>query len=144
MEPKRILCPRRGGPGFILPDEDAIDPRDCTCTYCGSLDPDVLMARLEVGDVELIPTDKSYKAYARNRGGQPFLQTYRIDSRPYQGHFSAEHDWVTRETSQTKFYFQHLSAEQRRRFIELHNGGKLHLGAPGRFYVVPFFCRVGE
>jgi len=38
-----------------------------------------------------------------------------------------------------KFYFQHLSAEQRTQFVGLLNERKLKIGVPGRFYVLPFF-----
>lgn len=41
-----------------------------------------------------------------------------------------------------KFYYQHLSDEQRARFIELVNDGTMKIGYPGHFYVLPFFCRV--
>ncbi len=49
--------------------------------------------------------------------------------------------WTTREIEQTKFYFQHLSEEQMRRFIELLNGKKLKLDFPGHFYRLPYFIR---
>lgn len=39
-----------------------------------------------------------------------------------------------------KFYFQHLSPEQRAKFIELHNAKKLNIGEPGYFYSTPFFA----
>lgn len=38
-----------------------------------------------------------------------------------------------------KFYYQHLSKEQRGRFIELINQRKMNIGMPGHFYVLPFF-----
>lgn len=38
-----------------------------------------------------------------------------------------------------KFYFEHLSTEQRIRFIELLNANKLTLREPGYFYALPFF-----
>lgn len=42
--------------------------------------------------------------------------------------------------SRSKFYFQHLSDEQRQRFVELLNqSGALNIGQPGRFYRLPFF-----
>jgi len=72
-------CPRCDG----LPDL-GIDyshwPDDGHCKHCGSLNADVFMARLEAGDVELVPTDKNYKVYVRNKGGEPFHQSYRVDS----------------------------------------------------------------
>ena len=53
------------------------------CSYCGSVHPDEFMAAVEAGEVELEPTDKSYKVYVT--GGK------------------LSHD---------KFYFQHLSEAQ--------------------------------
>lgn len=85
---------------------------DNTCSYCGSMNPDAFMERLEAGDIQLDPTDKSYKVYVKTQG-------------------------IT-----GKFYFQHLSADQRKRFIELNNAGRLNFGPPGYFYMLPFFCRV--
>jgi len=38
-----------------------------------------------------------------------------------------------------KFYFQHLGEDARREFVDLLNAGRLNLGYPGRFYVLPFF-----
>ena|SRR5215469_8204438 len=40
-----------------------------------------------------------------------------------------------------KFYFQHLSEEDRDRFIQLHNDHKIKLAHPGYFYVKPYFCK---
>lgn len=54
--------------------------------------------------------------------------------------------WVKVEprmaTTHAKFYFQHLSPEQRTRFVELINERKMKVGMPGHFYVLPFFCKV--
>lgn len=55
------------------------------------------------------PTDKNYKAY--------------VDVGPHQ----------------KKFYFQHLDADDRRRFIELYNSKRMKLGYPGYFYARPYF-----
>jgi hypothetical protein len=51
------------------------------------------------------------------------------------------HNWVfvTKDQNHTKFYFQHLSAEQMKRFVELLNEKKLKIGLPGHFYSRPFF-----
>ncbi len=143
-EQKKINCPRRAENPMadrMFPGPDTIRS-DGTCSYCGSVDPDVLMARLEAGDVELGPTDKSYKVYLKNNGGAPFQQSYRdcpSDSK-CTGPDDCTH-WVTREAGNAKFYFQHLSDEQQKRFIELHNDRKLHIGYPGHFYARPFFCQ---
>lgn len=40
-----------------------------------------------------------------------------------------------------KFYYLHLSKEQRLKFIDLHNDKTLKLEYPGYFYVNPFFMR---
>lgn len=115
---------------------------DNTCSFCGSLNNDYLMERLEKGDVECGPTDKSYKVYVRNRGGEPFKQTYRacpMDS-SCTGPDDCTH-WVTRSVEETKFYFQHLTRDQMRRFVEMANGGLIAMGYPGHFYTLPFFIR---
>ncbi len=128
-------CPRGAehlspGRAVWLPDE--------SCSYCGSLHPDVFMERLERGDVVLHPTDKDYKVYvAACAGAAQFLQSYRGGAdaigRPV---------WTSRQIEQTKFYFQHLSADQRQRFVALLNFKSLRIGEPGYFYRLPFFiCR---
>ncbi len=38
-----------------------------------------------------------------------------------------------------KFYFQHLSTAQMKRFVELYNLKIMKVGFPGHFYVMPFF-----
>lgn len=40
-----------------------------------------------------------------------------------------------------KFYFQHLSEEQCRKFVDLLNEKKLVIGYPGHFYSKPFFVQ---
>lgn len=112
-----FTCPRREEtPAHFNHASDPDDFRDDdTCSYCGSLNPDTLMARLEAGDVTVVPTDKSYKAYVRNAGGADF------------------------KASEQKFYFQHLSEAQKKRFVDLLNERKIALAYPHRFYVLPFF-----
>jgi hypothetical protein len=41
-----------------------------------------------------------------------------------------------------KFYFQHLSDADKHRFVDLLNAGRFNLGAPGYFYVRPYFVIV--
>lgn len=69
----------------------------------------------------LEPTDKNYKVYVE---------------------LSAQ--------DMTKFYFQHLSSDQQREFVELYNRGAIRMWGiddqgnvhdNGRFYVLPFFMR---
>lgn len=126
---------------------------DNTCSYCGSFNPEALMERIEAGTVELGPTDKNYKVYVKNNGGEPFKQTYRQCPPPERkvvdgkeiiercaGPDTCTH-WVTRERDETKFYFQHFTEEQARKFIDLLNEKKLHIGYPGHFYIRPFFIK---
>ena len=83
------------------------------CGYCGSMNPDEFMARLEAGTIRVTGTDKNYKLYVENLGGEPL--------------------------EAIKFYFQHLSIEQQDRFIQLHNEKKINYDSFG-LYVTPFFC----
>jgi hypothetical protein len=41
-----------------------------------------------------------------------------------------------------KFYYQHLSEEQRAEFIELVNAKRINIGEPGYLYVTPFFAHL--
>ena len=140
-----MRCPRR--------DEVEVSPfagpqdhyQAGACSYCGSLDPATFMSRLEAGTIQLGSTDKSYKVYAHNSGGEPFLQTYRNCPRaqPCQGPDQCSH-WVTREIDVAKFYFQHLDQNQRGRFVELLNANRANFVRGLGFYVQPFFCKAGE
>jgi hypothetical protein len=138
-----MQCPRRSESGLgsvFKVGKDDVYREDNTCSWCGSLNPATLMERIEAGTVQLGPTDKSYKVYVHNAGGEAFKQTYRDCPADSERHMPEEcTHWVTREMQQTKFYFQHFSEEQKMRFIELLNERKLTLGYPGRFYVLPFF-----
>lgn len=143
-----MKCPRRvESPSFKVPDEDHYRDDD-TCSYCGSLNPDTFMDRLEAGDIEVGPTDKNYKVYVENRGGACFRMRFRKDcdmGRPGSkctGPDDCTH-WHTDERNHSKFYFQHLSELQMRLFVELHNDHKIKIGYPRHFYVLPFFMRRG-
>lgn len=82
-----------------------------TCSYCGSANPDLFMYLIRNGIVELGPTDKNYKVYLKGEGVP------------------------------IKFYFQHLSQEQQKEFVDMLNEKRLKIGYPGHFYVLPFFIR---
>ena len=45
---------------------------------------------------------------------------------------------------QRKFYFMHLSEDQKKKFVELLNANKINFSTPGKFYVLPFFIGVKE
>jgi hypothetical protein len=151
-------CPRRSesyfGTSSAFARDNDYDPSDDSCHYCGSLNPDTFMARLEAGTIKLGSTDKNYKVYVENDGGEPFKRTYRDCPQDQEmigaagnkymvnsckGPDTCTH-WVTRERPETKFYFQHLSAEQQTRFVALLNEGRMKFQGGFRFYVLPFFC----
>jgi hypothetical protein len=140
----RMQCPRMaesGIPGALGAAFQYLNkPDDGTCDYCGSLLPDEFMRRVEAGDVTLDPTDKSYKVYVHNDGGQQFKQSYRTDKGDV-GMDQTKWEWVCRETQECKFCFQHLSAEQQQAFVRLLNEKKLKLNYPGHFYRLPFFIK---
>lgn len=137
--PTNMYCPRGPGPDspYKEPFDGSMDwdPANC-CTYCGSLNPDEFMKRLEAGDARLGGSDKNYKVYVHNKGGEAFKQHYR--ECPKEAECTGPDDcthWITRDMNQTKFYFQHLSEDQRKRFVELMNQKKVE----NTLYVLPFF-----
>lgn len=102
------------------------------------------MSRLEAGDVSLGPTDKNYKVYVKAiQGSSQFKQSFRGEGDP-GGDDPSKWVWTTRETADSKFYFQHLSPDQCKRFIELLNEKKLKIDYPGRFYRLPFFIEMRD
>lgn len=121
---EKITCPRRIENGMDVtsalrgsgPNLDTYGNRGGlihqrrACSYCGSLPPDDFMEAVRAG-AELGPTDKNYKVYIH----------------------SAE------QKMESKFYFQHLSAEQQREFIQLLNDRVVKIGYPGYFPNLPFF-----
>jgi hypothetical protein len=112
------FCGRRGEDDGSKPDHFSQmggEERRSYCSYCGSASGDSFMAFVEAGG-EVRPTDKNYKVYLQ---GNANLRAPGI-----------------------KFYFQHLSAAQRTRFIELLNQRTVKIGFPGHFYVLPFFAVV--
>lgn len=134
----KFHCARRAEGFRPLPDlEQDWIREDDTCSYCGSLNPATFMTRLEGGDIQLDPTDKNYKVYVNNRGGESFKMTYRPD--PKDGTPSSEWPWVTEARDHTKFYFQHLTREQQQRFVDLLNEKRIDFGRSTGFYVRPFF-----
>ena len=132
------------------------------CTFCGSLHPDTFMELVEAGAV-VGPSDKAYKAYLHaavdetmvaarkerwksQRLAQAIRDTGTISGLAEEAiEAEVERHWAEHEEPLVgglmigKFYYQHLSEDQKRRFVALHNEGKMAIGHPGHFYVLPFF-----
>ena len=102
----------------------------------------VLLLRLRAGNVELRPTDKNYKVYLHNLGGEKFKCKYKIPKQGVLGEVTYE--WTIDESDHSKFYFQHFSKEQQLEFIGLLSSEKLKFGYPGYFYRLPFFIKYKE
>ena len=82
------------------------------------------MSLLSEGKLELGATDKDYKVYVRRRNAADSSLT----------------------PQEMKFYFQHLTKEQRREFVDLWNADlrakKLFVFSGNfSFYVMPFFMK---
>jgi hypothetical protein len=109
-----MICPRREESGVIPGGPFKVPDGDSwrddkTCSWCGGLDPVEALRLIESG-AEITPTDKSYKLYVAGSGSPT-----------------------------GKTYFQHFSAEQQQKLIELVNAKTVKFAYPGRFYVLPFF-----
>lgn len=134
-----------------------------TCSFCGSLEPGRFLELVEAGWI-VGPTDKSYKAYLRRpltaeelaERKQQWLASVVVRAvrsveeasgkSPAEVEQVLERRWESDQAycsshCEAKIYFQHLSPEQRKRFIELHNAGRMAIGNPGYFYTKPYFCR---
>jgi hypothetical protein len=48
------------------------------------------------------------------------------------------------EPGHRKFYFQHLSEEERKRFVDAMNEKRINYAYPGHFYRLPFFATRGR
>lgn len=145
------------GPGLIGQEVAGL-----SCSYCGSLHPDRFMELVREG-WEVGPTDKSYKAYLRQpltpeEEAQQKADWTQRDAVAQAVRELGERDGKTAEQitadldeqwakiphsssgPEAKFYFQHLSPEQRTEFIELHNARRMRIGYPGYFYQPPSFA----
>ena len=119
------------------PDSDTWMDRDghgwYSCSYCGSLHPDQFMEfsakRAEVG-----PTDKDYKAYIDLDTGKP------AEDKEETSPNGNKRSWTEGGVVMLKFYFQHLTKEQRIEFVRRLNAKELNIGPPGHFYRLSFFC----
>lgn len=155
-KPEKQRCPRRGespdpdayGDGTDTPDTYTkghglvgVQGDNLSCSYCGSLHPDTFMDWARRGAI-LEPTSKSYKVYVECPDENPRYgetKTKKI----------ANGTMTTVYGRTAKFYFQHLTVEQRREFVDLLNDGtlqfrKIDLGGVERefrFNPLPFFMR---
>lgn len=163
-------CPRRREVGRENDTMRDLWHNDRHCTWCGSISGDEFMRLVENDECKLTPTDKNYKVYVETAAPNPdqleIRGTSNTEDPPSCG---GDGEWVRREFIDTtkvntrgwllrddtwyliqkhgprrneKFYFQHLSEEQKDRFVQLMNTkSKLRMHYPGYFYVLPFFVK---
>lgn len=129
-----------------------------TCSYCGSMNPDEVMAGLEDGTLVIGPTDKSYKAYISKALTDEQLAEAEagVDAELEREKkmLAGEHDWenhrkhimASRRQGPDigKFYYMHLSEPQRQRYFELFKEDRIKYGYPGYAYTLPFFIGRGK
>lgn len=107
-----------------------------SCSFCGSLNPDVFMQWLRDG-AQLGTTDKSYKAYIdcpypNDRYGETTEKQVALeDGRSYRS--------ISVYGRTAKFYFQHLDEAQQREFVDLYNAGSIAFSGGLGFGTLPFF-----
>lgn len=116
---KPFSCPRRFS--FDPAPSDLWEKRNYSdgithCSYCGCMNNDTFMELLENEKITIGTTDKNYKVYVHMRDD-------------------------TSEVLRANFYFQHLTEEQKRRFVDLYNDNKVHFDQGGDFYVTPYFMK---
>jgi hypothetical protein len=129
------------------------------CSYCGSMHPDELMALVEQGAL-ITPTDESYKIYVEvphlmagrdiqvgtvtgpthDYLGKPMFENITPEEKA-AGYVHRQRIAKAPAFKTEKFYFQHLSDEQKARFVELINTKVVMFAHPGHFYVIPYFMR---
>lgn len=133
---------------------------DGTCSYCGSISADAFFVAITAG-CEIGPTDKDYKVYvdlvepnpdeltvkgtsnAKDRPGPNWVPA---DAAALEkaGFSSKYTTWMLYEPRGPKkfgkFYFQHFTVDERKRFVDLLNAKAIKIGHPGHFYRLPFFC----
>lgn len=132
--PEPFICPR----GCETPLRgEAIWGADECCSFCGSLNPNVFMERIENGTLLLEPTNKNYKVYiSPHKDSIPLKQSVREG---FQGENPSEWNWTLKDVDYGKFYFQHLSDEQMKKFVELLNRKEVKFNLVRGFTVLPFF-----
>lgn len=66
-------CPRRMDEIGPWEHKEGLDTwrEDGTCSFCGSLNPNIVLQRIEQG-VAVVPTDKNYKGYLGHSGHEKF------------------------------------------------------------------------
>lgn len=169
-----FICGRQNESAHGLNTPGAYWDERGKCSYCGSLKPEIVLAAIEDGTAILGATDKNYKLYvglpnpdagklkpfssrsfAPEEGEDGWIEATpencaRYNFRPW----SSGRSWFKlspdSERTNDKFYFQHFSAEQQIRFVDLYNagrmqfqdfrGGKSVLVTRG-FYRLPYFMK---
>lgn len=145
-------CPRRYDDAAVKDtwrDHVGLAGQKRGCSYCGSMHPDDFMQAIRDGH-QVGPTDKSYKAYLSKALTPDELAAHRdneIARWALDVDLIKATEIVDKHLAETpahgqslgKFYFQHLSEDQMREFIDILNAGRMNIGYPGHFYSPPFF-----
>lgn len=115
-----LMCPRRNE---VANPYSASDHwrEDDTCSFCGSLNPELILEWMRTGQCSLGPTDKSYKVYIKKTDG------------------------TKHSRGADKFYFMHFNEDQMQEFIRIYNlrPRPFEIDYPGKFYVLPYFVTYG-
>jgi hypothetical protein len=145
--------------GHGIVGQDAVG---LSCSFCGSLNPDRFMELVREGWI-VGPTDKNYKVYldqpatdeekrarkerwlagavgqALKRATEAEGKTPEQVAEELDQSYRVENPMPESAGKTAKFYYPHLSQEQRDEFITLYNERRMVV-AGGGFYVLPFFA----
>jgi hypothetical protein len=114
------------------------DPDFYSCSFCGSIHPDIFMAKVREGWF-VGPTDKNYKAYLGKPLDEPVEMGDPQINQSLRDAGQGDQIMMLTDTDIGKFYYQHLSDEQRQEFVALVNDKTMKIGYPGHFYRLPYF-----
>lgn len=109
-----------------------------SCSFCGSLHPDVFMQWLRDGG-QIGTTSKNYKVYIdcpypNERYGETTERQVAVDG-------GGSYRSISVYGRTAKLYFQHLDDAQQQEFVDLYNAGRVTFAGGFGFEALPFFMR---
>lgn len=127
------VCGRTGAPTDYKEGRGLANSFTPGCAQCGSVSGDAFMEYVREGHV-VHGSDKNYKAYLEKDTGTPHeTEEYTYTNGDYS-HTGTQAKQGT-GIQHAKFYYQHLSSEQRNEFVQLWNNRTLN----HMIYVMPYF-----